>query len=215
MGRIRKGIKNENGEVMLEALIVYTVTIFLLFFILSVFCVLFQRWNIQTIANESATRVAQTYKLVDADESTGYVTKDQITNVREYRYIWNNSELKDAATNKIKHYASWRLSKTTFTKNVTEPQIDVEVVRDDLARRHIEVTITGAYTVPLCEFLSYFGFNSKITYKVTSYADCVDLIDYVNTIDFVDTQTSLGQFDNKELKLVNAVLKLFDNIFGD
>lgn len=55
--------KYDKGEVMPESLIVYTITIFLLFFILAIFSVLFQRWNIQTIANESATRVAQTYNL--------------------------------------------------------------------------------------------------------------------------------------------------------
>lgn len=87
---IKKGMKNENGDVMLESLIVYSVTIFLLFFILAIFSVLFQRWNIQTIANESATRVAQTYKLMDADVDTGYVSKSEVAEVREYRYIWNN-----------------------------------------------------------------------------------------------------------------------------
>lgn len=55
--------KYDKGEVMPESLIVYTITIFLLFFILAILSVLFQRWNIQTIANESATRVAQTYNL--------------------------------------------------------------------------------------------------------------------------------------------------------
>ena len=51
MQQMKKGIKNENGEVMLEFLIVYMVTIFLLFFIISIFEVLFQRWNIQAIEN--------------------------------------------------------------------------------------------------------------------------------------------------------------------
>lgn len=75
---IKKRMKNEKGEVMLESLIVYSVTIFLLFFILAIFSVLFQRWNIQTIANESAARVAQTYRLMDADVETGYVSKSEI-----------------------------------------------------------------------------------------------------------------------------------------
>lgn len=64
---MKKDLKNEKGEVMLESLIVYSVTIFLLFFILAIFSVLFQRWNIQTIANESATRVAQTYRFSTSD----------------------------------------------------------------------------------------------------------------------------------------------------
>ena len=78
-------MKNENGEVMLESLIMYSVTIFLLFFILAIFSVLFQRWNIQTIANESATRVAQTYNL-------GRTPTDFIEYYRAQRdpeYLWS------------------------------------------------------------------------------------------------------------------------------
>ena len=215
MQQMKKGIKNENGEVMLESLIVYIVTIFLLFFIISIFEVLFQRWNVQTIANESATRIAQTYKLISADESTGYASKDQIIDIREYRYIWNNSELKDSAESRIIEYAGWRLSKTTFTKDVTDPQFDVVIKNDSLARRHVEVTITGEYAVPFGQALSYFGFDSTTKYEVTAYADCVDIIDYINTVDFVGTQTSLNQFGSNTIGLVNAVLKLFDNIFGE
>lgn len=212
---IKKGYKNEKGEVMLESLIVYSITIFLIFFILAIFSVLFQRWNIQTIANEAATRIAQTYKLMEADESTGYVSKSDITEIREYRYIWNNSELQNSAKTKIEDYASWRLLKTTFTKNVTEPQFDIKVVNDSLARRHIEVTITGEYSVPFGQALSYFGFDSTTKYEVSAYADCVDIVDYINTVDFVKTQTSLNQLGSKTIGLINAILKLFDNIFGE
>jgi len=212
---MKKGLKNEKGEVMLESLIVYSVTIFLLFFILAIFSVLFQRWNIQTIANESATRVAQTYKLMDADVDTGYVSKSEVAEVREYRYIWKNTELQNSAKTKIEDYASERLKKTTFTKNVTEPQFDIKVVNDSLSRRHVEVKITGEYAVPFVQALSYFGFDSTTKYEVTAYADCVDIIDYVNTVDYVETQTSLNQFGSKTIGLVNAILKLFDNIFGE
>jgi hypothetical protein len=212
---IKNGIKNENGEVMLESLIVYSVTIFLLFFILAIFSVLFQRWNIQTIANEAATRVAQTYKLMDADIVTGYVSKAEVIEVREYRYIWKNSELQNCAKTKIEDYASERLKKTTFTKNVTEPQFDINVTKDSLARRHIEVKISGEYSVPFGQALSYFGFGSTTKYEVTAYADCVDIIDYVNTVDYVENQTSLNQFGSKTIGLINAILKLFDNILGE
>ena len=215
MNYIRNLKKDKNGAIMLEALIVYTITIFLLFLILAIFSVLFQRWNIQTIANESATRVAQTYRLIEADTSTGYVTSTQLTSVERYRYIFNNSAYEDSAKSKIREYASTRLKKTTFTKDVEEPEIDVKVIHDAMARRHIEVTITGKYSVPFGEAMAYFGFPGVIEYKTTAYADCVDMIDYINTIDFIDTQTSLGQFGSKTVGLVNAVLKLFDNIFGE
>ena len=41
----KKAHVNESGEVMLEGLIVYTITVFLLFFLLAIFSVLFQAWN--------------------------------------------------------------------------------------------------------------------------------------------------------------------------
>ena len=204
----------DKGEVMLESLIVYSVTIMLLFFLVSIFCVLFQRWNIQTIANETATRFAQTYRFKDADESTGYYTKDELKNVREYRYVFNKTELSYAAYVNAKSYATWRLANTTFTKNVVSPLIEVEVKNDALSRRHIEVKITGSYTVPFGEALSFFGFNTVTQYEVKTYADCVDIIDYVNTVNYVDYQTSLGQFGSKTIGLINAVLKLFNNIIN-
>lgn len=55
---------------MLESLIVYTITVFLLFFLLSIFSILFQAWNVQIIANETAAKAAQTYKLSEADLHT-------------------------------------------------------------------------------------------------------------------------------------------------
>lgn len=198
---------------MLESLIVYTITIFLLFFILAIFSVLFQRWNIQTIANESATRVAQTYKLTDADTVTGSVTVDQISAISPYRYIFSKSDLQTSATKKIKDYATTRLANTTYTKNVTEPVISVEVKKDALSRKHIEVTISGEYSVPFGEALSYFGFESTTKYTQTSYAECVDMIDYVNTIDFVHYQSTLSIFNSSFVKAINSVLKLFDHIF--
>lgn len=212
MRRLKRFRKNQNGELMLEALIVYSITVFLLFFILAIFSVLFQRWNIQTIANESAVKVAQTYKLLDANVVSGFAEEEDILGIRPYRYVWNGAEAEDAVNEKVLAYVPERLRKTTFTKEVTEPKIIVEVVRDSLARRHIALTIIGEYTVPFGEALAYFGFGRTTEYKVTAYADCVDLIDYVNTTDFIATQTSLGKFESVTIEFIDSVLKLFTNI---
>ena len=195
-------------------MIVYTITIFLLFFILAIFCVLFQRWNIQVIANESATRVAQTYRFSDADTVTGEVKESEITNVEQYRYLFGNAEtLEASAQDRIQTYAKDRLKKTTFTKDVVEPTVTVKVVRDALARRHVEVTIKGEYSVPFGEALSYFGFGSTTVYETTAYAECLDFSDYINTVDFVEDRVSLSDFDSSFIGMVDKILKMFDNIF--
>lgn len=213
----RKDCKNDKGAIILESLIVYPVTIFLLFFILAIFSVLYQRWNLQTIANESAARMAQTYRLSQADESSGFVDETQLTSVGPYRYIANvfTHNMEESINDRVKEYAGWRLAKTTYTKNVSEPAITATVVPDSLGRRHIVVRIVGEYSVPFGEALSYFGFDSTITYETTAYAECVDIIDYINLVDYVDTQTSLNQFGSKTIGLIDAVLSLFDNIFDE
>ncbi len=90
---MRNRLKKNSGEVMIESLVVYTITIFLLFFILALFSALYQRWNVQTIANESATRYAQTYRFDNKDVSSGYITKDQLTEVKDYRYVGDSLEI--------------------------------------------------------------------------------------------------------------------------
>lgn len=207
--------KNIKGQLMLESLIVYSVTLFLLFLVLAIFSTLFQRWNLQIIANESATRIAQTYRYMNADTVTGEITKDMISDTREYRYVYKKTELESAAKRNLSTYALSRISKTTFTKEVTEPKMDIVEYQDSLARRHIKVSITGEYRVPFGTALSYFGYADTTKYTVESYAECVDIIDYINTVDYVDNQTSLNQFDSKFVDLINSVLNLFDNILGD
>jgi len=199
---------------MLEALIVYTVTVFLLFLILAIFFVLFQRWNIQTVANEAAAKIAQVYKLTDCDITTGETTEAQIADVRPYRYMFNKEDPENAAEKKVVEYAKDRLKRTTFTKDVTEPEFDFEVVSDSLGRRHIEFTVSGEYSVPFGEALSYFGFPGTTTYEVTACADCVDLIDYITTIDYVNSVTSLKQFGSDTLGMIDKILSLVDNIIN-
>ncbi len=206
--------KNTRGAIMLESLIVYPMTLMLLFFILAIFSVLFQRWNLQTIANDAAARMAQTYRLNEADEISGYVTEDELTAVGPYRYVGNvlTKNMEESIDKRISDYASWRLEKSTFTKHVQEPTIKTVVHPDALGRRHLEVTITGAYTVPFGEVMSYFGFEYPIVYEVKAYATCIDMIDYINFVDYVDTQTNLS---GKLVGFIDSILALFDNIFND
>ena len=210
-------VNSTRGAIMLESLIVYPVILFLLFFILAIFSVLYQQWNIQVIANETATRMAHTYRLDQADESSGYVTVDELVAVGPYRYMGNlvTKKMEKSIQERVSTYAQWRLAKTTYTKSIGEPVVSAKVISDSLGRRHLEVTITGTYSVPFGEALSYFGFNGTITYETKAYAECIDIIDYVNFVDYVDAQTNLKKFGSKTIALIDALWSLFDNIFDE
>lgn len=203
---------NESGEVMLEGLIVYTITVFLLFFLLAIFSVLFQAWNVQTIANETAAKAAATYKLADSDLADPYVSVEQITGISRFRYWFGDDSLEREAETKSFEYSQDRLQKTTYTKAVTQPEVVVQVKEDTLARRHIEVTITGEYTVPFGEALSYFGFDSIAHYETTASAECLDLIDYIDTVDFAGKQCSLDILGSSLVGAINKMMKLIHDI---
>ena len=203
---------NESGEVMLEGLIVYTITVFLLFFLLAIFSVLFQAWNVQTIANETAAKAAATYKLADSDLADPYVSVGQITGISRFRYWFGDDSLEREAETKSFEYSQDRLQKTTYTKAVTQPEVAVQVKEDTLARRHIEVTITGEYTVPFGEALSYFGFDSIAHYETTASAECLDLIDYIDTVDFAGKQCSLDILGSSLVGAINKMMKLIHDI---
>ena len=208
----KKAHVNESGEVMLEGLIVYTITVFLLFFLLAIFSVLFQAWNVQTIANETAAKAAATYKLADSDLADPYVSVDQITGISRFRYWFGDDSLEREAETKSFEYSQDRLQKTTHTKAVTQPEVAVQVKEDTLARRHIEVTITGEYTVPFGEALSYFGFDSIAHYETTASAECLDLIDYIDTVDFAGKQCSLDILGSSLVGAINKMMKLIHDI---
>ena len=204
----------EQGFMMLEAMIVYMVTVFLLFFILALFCVFYHIWSMQTVANEAAARVAQTCKFTDADIDTGYVTKEQVTGLERYRYVSGKAEsMQLVAQEKLEAYINRRLDRVSFVHKIASPEIRVEIKKDGMASRHVEVYISEKFRVPFGGALTYFGYNDTIHYECTAYAEFLDLIDYVNTVDFVSQQTSLGHFGSTTISLVNAVLKLFHNIF--
>ena len=178
--------KNEKGEIMLEALIVYSVTIFLLFFILALFCVFYQIWNIQTIANETASRIAQVYRYMYADIDTGYVSMEQVSGLERYRYLLGMKYIMELeAGARADSYIGNRLDHTSFVSKIIEPQIRFEVKKDALASRHVEVTVAEEFWVPFGTALSYFGFQDSIRYEAKAYAKCLDIIDYINMVDYV------------------------------
>ena len=209
--KLRKVRKDENGMIMIETLIVFTVTIFLLFFILAIFSVMYQRWNIQTIANETAAKISQTYRFKNEDLYDTELSKSDITSVKHYRYFFGSKkDLANQNKMRVNDYAKNRLARTTYTIDVSEPTITYEIKSDSLARRHVELTIEGEYSVPFGDMLAYFGFDSTIKYKTTAYAECVDLIDFMNTVDFVDNFVDM---DSKAIKLIDSFTGLLNTIF--
>ena len=223
MERVGKSIRREDGEIMLESLIVFVIVIFMLFFVLAAFMLLLNRWNMQTAANDAAFRFAQTYKLTKSDdrdrERTGFISpsssaqKSNAIDFKAYRYFGSNKDnLETTVGSRISAYASDSVSSILLlAKKVEGPGVTTKIVKDSLARKHVEVTITGGYRVLFSEVLSYFGMDPTIRYKVTAYAECLDMVDYINTIDYV---TQLGSYIGSKASFTDSVIHLINTFLN-
>lgn len=193
--RCLRACSDARGDLMVEAMIVVVIAVFVLFTILEMSFFLYQQVNTVITANDVATRMAQTYRFVDSDYLIGFVTPEEITSVSQYRYLSSSAsaEFLSSAQQKSAILAEYRLAKTSLLAKKGVSDTQVKLVRDTMGRRHLEVTVTATYEVPLLAFLRYFKLDSAIsddgtyTMSTTAYADCPDMIDYISTINFAKT----------------------------
>ena len=66
-------------------------------------------------------------------------------------------------------------------------------------------TIQAEYEIPFGGALEYFGLSRTVTYSGTGEAVCVDILDYVNTVDTFKALTD-QTFGSKALGAVNSIL---------
>jgi len=205
-----KNIKNKNqGMIMLEAVLVLAMSSVLFFMLFMITFIYYQEWTIKTIADNTAAQIAQAYKLPDS-EMNGKADKNMIVDVDPYRYFLGKNILKTKNETKAKAYVIDSYKKASILKNLNEPIVTMELKSDSLSRRHVTVHIRGTYKVPFQELF----LQDDITYNIEGSAECLDLIDYMNTIDYIDSVTSLSLFNSKIISAINSVLHLFNHIFG-
>ena len=213
--------KSDNeGMIMIETLWVLIVTSLLFFFIFCIAFIYYQQWTIKIIADETAAKIAQTYKNPDASMN-GVSSKNTIINIDPYRYFnmidihsgtVKSNLLESKNKTKAKNYIRERFDKAFITTIYSQPQVDLKLKRDSLSRNHITVNIKGTYQVPFQTLFAYAGIGNVISYDIDGNAECIDLIDYLNTIDYVDNISSLSVLNSSIIKAVNSVLKLLNHL---
>ena len=213
-----KLLKKENGEVMIESLIVYLITFTLLFFILALMMLTYQRFTINTVATDMAVKIAQNIRYSEINIEDGIYTEKDIKSLKPYRYLFGNV---NSMQNKLQksggNYALSRLMKTTFNGVVTEDNttFTVKILSDGPALRHVTVTVVGEYKLPFDEMLDFFNLSQIKTFNVTASAKCVDILDYVNYVDFTKNVVNIVYGDlGKVGKLVDKIVTLVNKFIN-
>lgn len=201
-------LRRERGALEVEGLIIMTMMIFLLVFLLSFGFLFYQQWVVSFTANDTATRIAQSYAYPNTDPVMGYINQSMKSSISPFRYL--GSHLSEGNKDKGETYATWCLKTASLSYAEGEPRIIVQTIYDDFARRHIVVDITARYEIPFGGALEFFGFDGHVTYHATGRAVCQDLSDYVIGVQVAKSLTG-ETFGSKIVGTYNSVVKLIEN----
>lgn len=209
--RIHLRLRNAaSGMEAVEGLIVITAMTFVLVLFMAFLFMLYQQSIVEGVARDTAYRIAQSYAYPNSDPIMGFTNRAMRLALDPYRYNIFSS-LEDDNEDRGEKYARWYLKRASFAIAKNEPSIEISVEKDGLAQRHVEVRITADYEIPLGGMLQFIGQESTITYHGFGCAPCVDLMDYIHTVN--TSKALLTQtFGSKALGMVNSVLSLAQNI---
>ena len=201
----------ESGNVAIEASIVMTIAVVMVAVLINLGFMTYQQSLLDTVAKEAAVDVANVYTGTYRDPMYGYIDASEFYKTELYRYIENFfvSTQNNAAKRKAEWYTLYRMKKAQIV-TFEEPKVQVEVVTKPgtVLQHQVVVTITAKFEMPLT---AIFGGDHRATYVATGRADCLDLLDYFNTVGMLN-DAILGKLDDF-LKTFNKVIKIFDGSF--
>ena len=178
--------KNEDGVVVVEALIVVTIVMMFITVMLYLGMFLYQQSVVNIMANQTASSIAQIYGNTLRDPFTGYVNADGTDESVTYTNLRNQAYY-DVIKQKADAFALYRLRASRIL-NTGTTDVDVQIVpkTNELLKEQIVVTVRQSYPVSL---VSFFGIrDNKLTFEGTGRADCVDLLDYFAGVPALGTQ---------------------------
>jgi hypothetical protein len=200
-------LRNESGDVVIEASLVVTFSGICVLAILLMGYVIYQQALMQASANKTAADVAAIYAIQSKDPIYGYTSRDTLANAELYRVF--TSKLDNQNARKAQWFMLYNVKRQTLMPNfkLTVAAV-VERKPDTLAlRKQVKVTATANYSIPLLKLLSV---NGDGAFTVTAYAECHDEIDYINTVDMA-FEAANGILEAKTLKTINGLADIIKN----
>lgn len=212
----KKRRNNEQGEIMLEGMIVMVVTMFILIWILGLGFLYYQRYTATIVTNDAAVKIASTYNNPTSDIIMGYVTSEDISNRNLYRNF-TSSNLVDVNKDRAESYVEYILNKANFTGVLHSVEVDMKLVRDSLIRKHIELTTVCVFKTPFGEIFEMFGMDRNVKFSVKACADYTDISDYITTVNYIKafgdgTFVANTGFINSLVKMLNSFVDTYNKV---
>lgn len=186
---MKRFCKNEEGLTIVEATIVVPIVLMVIFLLLYLGFIMYQKTIITVFANDTAASIAQVYATPAKDPFVGYAKSANLMSEQSlYRSLTNaiNPGNKSGLSEENKKKATWYFEYRLLTKQLYKPSANVDVVAEyenvpgTLLQNVICVKVTANYDVP---FVRFFGVNnSKLKISAEGRAQCMDMLDYASIL---------------------------------
>lgn len=179
--------KDNDGSIVIEATLVLSTCMFLLFLMISIGMILYRQALVTATANQTASDIAMIYPYLSKEPATGFTAEYDFDSASElYRYMLGLADAhKTENKDKAEWYANALLKKGSLSDSQNGPaQVDVRIEGGNALRRDITVKITETYPLPVAGLFQLFGLPGELEITAVGAAECVDMIDFMDTVNF-------------------------------
>ncbi|MGN0141222.1 MAG: TadE/TadG family type IV pilus assembly protein [Roseburia sp.] len=180
--------QRESGEVMLEAALIFPITLIFVMIMLSVGFLFYQKAMMQSVATEMASDIAAGYKYTDWEIWESELTEHQISSVKKYRMSLMLLSMKRHCKTKAQNYLGSRVDAASLGVTDEPPSLDsIKLKVDNVGRMHIEVKISMKSEILLEHMLEKLGIlHETPVFTATAYAECMDITAYASQVRFLE-----------------------------
>lgn len=211
----KNNANGQNGEIMLEAAIVFVPVIILLIVLLSLSFMFYQQSLITSAATEIAADTAKNYKFPDLGlNNTGNIISAKqpaLTNVNSaslYRMTFGMGKITNKHKSRAKTFAENRVALSTLGINSDDVQVKCEIKTSSIGRAYVKVKVSQKTDFFLSGIFELAGASEDGTlFSSTAYAECDDLMEYTSLVNFT-------QYEAKKFGLFNPIAKLYNATDG-
>lgn len=201
-------MKKTNGSFTLEAVIVMTTIIFILFAVLYAFMLMYQNVIVTYAASYAAQQGAVTWVNSGLDINTGEGNYNSEPYYRIAELAGGGSS--GAKKTKIKSCAENKLKMGILP--VKDNTVNVEF-KNYLIQRQVQVEIKQTVPIPFGGIAKFFNGGNDFTIKTKSVAIVPEPAEYIRNVDYaIETATSLTKWINEKLHISDAFSKITSKI---
>lgn len=225
--KIKEFIKSKSGSAAVEASIIVPVVIMVIFVMMYMGFIMYQKTALTVIANETASSIGQVYSTNSKDPFIGFATPAELGDTFYYRALQNvtnnffhvHGALDSEAGKKSNWYSQYRITSSQLYKPKGDIRVDTtfEHTPGMIFQKTVVVTINANYDLP---FIRFFGItDSTIKVSAVGKAQCYDILDYGSTMslasrmatDIVDPLSAKVQ---ETFDAIGQIVNMVKNIIG-